>query len=93
MANIRNLKKDIHFLTYEIISDCYTFMYLHPDKDTKKATEIISETLKTQDELIKRVNNIDVTEKKEIKAYFRKIYEDLLNKTDNSFTELSKLTK
>ena len=95
MASKRNVKKDISYLTYEVVSDCYTFMYLHPKKtkEKEKAVNIITEILQTQDELIIRINNVDTKEKKEVKQYFKKIYEDLLNKVDHSFTELSKLTK
>ncbi len=93
MASKKNIKKDINYLTYEVVSDCYTFMYLHPDKSKGKAEKIIEDIIKTREELIARVNKIEVKDKKEIKQHFNKIYEDILNKTDESFTELSKLTK
>lgn len=93
MASKRNVKKDISYLTYEVVSDCYTFMYLHPDKEKEKAAKIISEILQTQDELISRINHIKTKDKKEVKQYFKQIYQDLFSKVDQSFTELSDLTK
>ena len=35
MASVRELKKDIDYLVYEVISDCFVFSGLHPDNQIR----------------------------------------------------------
>ena len=92
MANKRNIKKDIDFLVYEIVSDCYTFKYLFPDKDHKDADKVVKEAIDFRNELFMRVNHPDgKNDKKLVKAHYKKINEDLLNKADNYFERLNKM--
>lgn len=93
MASLRNIKKDINFLTYEVISDCYTFMYLHPDKKADNAEKIIHKMVEVRNDLIHRINNIQSKDKKEVKLHFKSIYDDLLKEVDVCFKSLSELTK
>lgn len=93
MPSLRNVKKDINYLTYEVISDCYTFMYLHPDEKQEKAESIILEMIDVRNDLIMRVNNVNSKDRKEIKTHFKNIYKDLLAEVDKSFKNLSELTK
>jgi uncharacterized membrane protein YgaE (UPF0421/DUF939 family) len=93
MASKRDLKKSIKYLTFEVISDSYTFIYLHPDKKKDDAENIIKDMIKLQNELIYRVNHIEAKESKEIKKETSKIFEDLLEKVDEAFKKLSSLSK
>lgn len=93
MASRRNLKKDIDYLTYEVITDCYAYMHINPKKNQDKVFEIIGNTVEMRNELFSRVNNQDKGDKKLIKDYYRNIYKELLVKVDASFTNLSELTK
>jgi hypothetical protein len=94
MAKRRDVKKDIDFVTFEVVSDCLTFMALNPKQDNEKAVEIIKETTEIRNELIARVNHPDGKDNpKIIKAHYRAIYEDLLKKMDEQFSKLSGLTK
>ena len=92
MANKRTIKKDIDFLVYQVVSDCYTFKYLFPDKDQKEADKIIEEAIDTRNELFMRVNHPDGKDnKKLVKIHYKKINEDLLSKIDNYFDRLNKM--
>ena len=94
MANIRNLKKDIDYLVEEVISDCYTFMYLHGEEKKDEAVKLIEEIVTNRNELIQRANNpAKDLDKKLIKKHYKDIYNDLLSSVDNSFSKLSELTK
>lgn len=94
MANIRNLKKDIDFLVGEVISDCYTFMYLHGDKKKDEAVKLIEEIVTSRNELFQRANNPGKEiDKKQLKKHYKAIYDDLLSSVDQSFSKLSELTK
>ncbi|MDR2358208.1 MAG: hypothetical protein LBD87_00210 [Prevotellaceae bacterium] len=89
MANIRRIKRDIDYLTNEVLSDCYLFMYLFPEKQHEAAVAII------QDAAILRKNLKERTRKVEgkTKAHFRIIFEDLLKGVDDLFRRIGELAK
>lgn len=92
MANKRNLKKDIDYLIFEVVSDSYTYKYLFPDRDHKEVDRIIDEAFALQAELIMRVNHPDGKDnKKLVKKHYKKINQDLLSKVDDFFTRLNSL--
>lgn len=94
MGSIRNVKKDIDYLVSEVISDCYTYLYLHADKNKDKVVGIIEEVVNKRNEFFQRVNNPDKNlDKKQTRQHYKAIYNDLLKSIDESFTKLSKLTK
>lgn len=74
MASKRDIKKSINDLTFELVSECYTFMYFHPDKNHEKTDEITEKILDERNSLINKVNNpIDTADFKKNRAHFRKI--------------------
>lgn len=94
MANIRNLKKDIDYLVGEVISDCYTFMYLHGEEKKEEVVKIIEDIVSQRNQLFQRANNPGKElDKKTIKKHYKSIYNDLLTNVDQSFSKLSELTK
>jgi len=64
MANIRDLKKDINYVLGDIIEAVYIWELTNPGKDTKKSEKIIDEAIETFDDLIVKVNQRDVEDKK-----------------------------
>jgi len=90
MASIKDLKKCINDLTYEVVSDCFTYLLINDNKNRDKVLKIISGTIKNRNELVTRVNHLPVGEKKS--KYFGKIRADLSRKMDQSFLKLSKLS-
>lgn len=64
MANVRDLKKDINYVLGDIIEAVYIWELTNPDKDNKKAEAVIDEAITTFDELIVKVNQKDVEDKK-----------------------------
>ena len=94
MASKRDLKKDIDYLTYEVIADCYTFMQLYPGKQDDKVIAIINDTVAMRNDLFARINHPDGKDNpKLVKEHFKKIRQDLLVKIDDAFQKLSKLIK
>ncbi|MFT4669821.1 MAG: hypothetical protein ACI840_002493 [Ulvibacter sp.] len=77
MANIRDLKKDINYVLGDIIEAVYIWELTHPSKDDKKAESIIDEAISTFDELILKVNDKKVENKKQ---HFKAINADLEEK-------------
>lgn len=70
MANVRNLKKDINYVLGDIIEAVYVWEYTNTDKDTKNSEAIIDEAIETFDDLIAKVNDKSVEDKK---AHFKAI--------------------
>jgi hypothetical protein len=64
MANVRDLKKDINYVLGDIIEAVYIWELTNANKDNKKAEGIIDEAITTFDDLITRVNQKDVDNKK-----------------------------
>ena len=94
MASIRNVKKDIDYLVSEVVSDCYTYMYLHGDKNKDKIFEIIENAVNKRNDFFQRVNNPGKdSDRKQKREHFRAIYSDLFSTADESFSKLSELTK
>jgi hypothetical protein len=92
MASLRDIKKDIDFLVNEVISDCYTFLYIHGDKDKEKVFQIIENVVEQRNEFITRANNPEKgADRKQVKSHYKQIYNDLLKAADDSFSKLSVL--
>ena len=93
MASRRRLKKDIDYLSYEVMSDCYNYNYLHPGK-AEQVMEIVRDTIISRNQLIARVNHPDGKDNaKLVKAHYKTVYADLFKNVDESFKKLSALIK
>ena len=88
MANIRDLKKDINFVLGDIIEAVYDWEYENSDKDTKKSEAIVDEAIDTFDDLIAKVNDRNVENKK---AHFKAIKDELEGKGRALIDKLNKL--
>ncbi len=77
MANVRDLKKDINYVLGDIIEAVYIWEMTNPKKDDTKSQEIIDEAIITFDELIVKVNNKDVENKKK---HFKEVKDELETK-------------
>ncbi|HZW63177.1 MAG TPA: hypothetical protein VFF15_05995 [Flavobacteriaceae bacterium] len=88
MANVRDLKKDINYVLGDIIEAVYIWEYSNTDKDTKKSEAIIDEAINTFDELIAKVNDKSVKDKK---AHFKSIQNELETKGRALIDKINKL--
>ena len=94
MASVRNLKKDIDYLVFEVISDCFAFSSIHPDDKPDELTAIITDAVNFRNDLIARVNNPDGKENpKIVRAYYKTVEKDLITGVDKLFDRLSALSK
>jgi hypothetical protein len=93
MASVRELKKDIDYLVFEVISDCFVYSNIHPENKTDELTKLISDAVEFRNDLIARVNNPDGKDNaKIVKAYYKTVSKDLLVGVDKLFERLSALT-
>ena len=78
MPSKRKLKKNINNLTYDLVSECYTFKFFHPTKDHDKTDTALENIVQLRNELIKRVNNsLEPKNFKKNRTHFRAILKDL----------------
>lgn len=77
MANKRDLKKDINYVLGDIIEAVYIWELTNPGKDTKKSEKIIDDAIEAFDELIVKMNDRTVENKK---AHFKAVNADLEKK-------------
>jgi len=93
MSSIRDLKKDIDYLIYEVISDCFVYQGIHPDNKSEEVTSIINDAVNLRNDLIARVNNPDGKDNpKIVRAYYQSVRKDLMGGVDNLFSRLSALS-
>ena len=93
MASVRELKKDIDYLIFEVISDCFVFSNVHPENKSDDLTTLISDAVEFRNDLIARVNNPDGKDNpKIVKAYYKNVEKDLLTGVDKLFERLSTLS-
>lgn len=74
MASKRDLKKDINYVLGDIIEAVYIWELTNPDKGTDKSEKIIDEAIDTFDDLIQKVNDRTVENKK---SHFKAINQEL----------------
>jgi len=93
MASIRQLKKDIDYLIFEVISDCFVYSGIHPENKSDELSAIISDSVTFRNDLIARVNNPDDKDNpKIVKAYYKSVEKDLITGVDKLFDRLSILS-
>jgi len=94
MANKRDLKKDIDYLVYEVVSDCFTVMTVKSDEKADKITEVVSDAVKLRNDLFARVNHPDGKKNPGmVKSYYTSIRLDLIKGIDSLFERISEIAK
>jgi hypothetical protein len=93
MASLRDLKKDIDYLIFEVISDCFVYSGMHPENKSDELSAIITDSVNFRNDLIARVNNPDGKDNPKIlKGYYKSVEKDLLTGVDKLFTRLSTIS-
>lgn len=94
MASVRELKKDIDYLVFEVVSDCLVYANLHIDDNTQKVSEIIEDAVELRNDLIAKVNQPEGKgDTKAVKLHFKNIRKELFTGVDKLFDSLSSLSK
>ena len=89
MASIRDLKKDINFVLGDIIEAVYIVEGANNRQDSKEGAQIIDEAIETFDDLIAKVNQRDVENRK---AHLNNIRVELEKKATGLVEKLNKLS-
>jgi hypothetical protein len=82
MPSRKELKKNIHYITFELISECLIYRDFHPDTPEEKVDAIIKEIIRHRDEYLSRANRPDGKDNPALlKKHYRAIIEDISTKT------------
>jgi hypothetical protein len=88
MASIRKLKKNLNYLTQELINECLVYQYFNKEADQEKVAQVLAGIIENHNDLIYRIHHCNVKgDKKKVKEYFRNI----INNFDKSIALLDKL--
>lgn len=94
MASKKNLKKDVNFLVDDVIGTCMMHQSIGNNKNEKELNEIIEEITLFRDDLIKEVNNPELPESaKNLRSYYRELYQKFLKRVDEAYDKINKLTE
>lgn len=88
MASIKNLKKDINNVLGDIIEGVYIVEETNGGGPSKEGTAIIDSAIETFDELIAKVNENDIENKK---AHFNGVRTELETKANKLVDQLNSM--
>lgn len=92
MASRKNLKKDIDYLIFELIADCYGFIYENPDMDLSGFEGVINDAIELKEDLITRINQYDPESQGRARTFFKTIRHDLIDGLKAGYEKLEKIT-
>ncbi len=88
MASIRKLKKDVNYLSYELLTEVFAYKHFNPDMEEAKFDEIIKNLVKKRNEIINRINHPEESEGTQNPSHhFNKVKEEM----ESMIKELDKL--
>ena len=93
MANKRNVKKDIEYVTYTIVHDCMAHLEINNEKTHDAVIKVIANAVNNRNDLFHKVNHQTKGKRAEVRAYYRDVYKMLFVNADKMFDELSDAIK
>ncbi len=94
MASIKELKKDINFLTSEVVETCLLKLSFDKDANSEDLYNIIEDFIDFRNETIHKLNNPEESDKKaSLKKYYNTIFNQFLEKVNLSFEKLNNSSK
>ena len=91
---LRELKKEINFISNELIAECLFNKLYIKNSDPQKIDELLSRIINCQDDFLRRVNTPDGKENpKLVKKYYKSLIQSFDNKIGEILKELGELNK
>lgn len=88
MANKRLLKRDINYVIGDIIEAAYLHQIANPKEDPAKSEAVVDQAISDFDELIAKMNQKDVENKKQ---HFKAIQKELETKANKLVAQVNAL--
>jgi hypothetical protein len=93
MASIRQLKKEIEFLSSQLIGDCIDFVQTFNGKELE-AMAVIDEIVVLHNNTVDKINNPDGKDNpKLVKAYYQNLKKDYVTGVNEAYKRLENLVK
>ena len=93
MASIRQLKKEIEFLSSQMIGDCIDFVQTFNGKEME-AMAVIDEIVLLHNSTIDKINNPDGKDNpKLVKGFYQKLKQDYVIGVNDAYKKLEGLVK
>lgn len=93
MASIRQLKKEIEFLSSQMIGDCIDFVQTFDGKEME-AMAVIDEIVLLHNSTIDKINNPDGKDNpKLVKGFYQKLKQDYVIGVNDAYKKLEGLVK
>jgi hypothetical protein len=94
MANVRRLKKEIEFMSSQLIGDCIDFLETFDDKKDKTVLSIIEEAVLLNNTMLDRACHPDGKDNpKLVKKHYQKLKTDFIKGLDQAYAKLESLIK
>lgn len=90
MANRRQLKKSINYISGELFTECLVNSLYIPGTDKVKADELMGKILLMQDDFICRISH---TEPGNVKGFYKKLRGDFNKQVNEIIDEIAQLNK
>jgi len=91
MASIRRIKKDLRYLVDEVIGTALISRYTQQSKHDE-IDAIIEDIDEFYEEMLLKINNPKIAQGQKKKAYFGKLYDELLEKVNVAFDNLKSVS-
>jgi hypothetical protein len=93
MASIRQLKKEIEFLSSQLIGDCIDFVQTFNGKELE-AMAVIDEIVVLHNSTVDKINSPDGKDNpKLVKAYYQKLKQEYVTGVNDAYKRLENLVK
>ena len=94
MANVRRLKKEIEFMSSQLIGDCIDFLETFEDKKDTPILSIIEEAVLLNNTMLDRACHPDSKgDPKLVREHYRKIKTDFIKGLDQAYGKLEGLIR
>ena len=94
MATVRRLKKEIEFMSSQLIGDCIDYLDTFEDKKEVNVLSIIEEAVLLNNTMLDRACHPDGKNKpKLVKQHYRKLKNDFIKGLDQAYGKLEGLLK
>jgi hypothetical protein len=87
MPSKKDLKKDINYLVDEVIGTCLLHQYTQGKDKQEELDGMINEMIGFREQMLKKVNSPETKDGK-LRAYYRSLYDELLEKVNAAFEKL-----
>ena len=93
MASIKQLKKEIEFLSSQLIGDCIDFVQTFNGKELE-AMAVIDEVVALHNGTVDKINNPDGKDNpKLVKAFYQQLKKDYVGGINDAYKKLEELVK